>query len=611
MLRTMREKTKIIMLILSVAFVGWLVFDVGMGVTGRGPGQSGRDVGSVNGAPIRYQEWAQAYQAASEQEREQNPGQTMTREEQKALEDQAFEQLVEAQMLQDEYRRRGISVTPQEIVDAARRYPPQEITGAKDFQTDGRFDPQKWDRFLSSAADPAFLEALEARYRTELPRMKLLEEVTSDIYVPDTKLWTIYRDRHDSVTVRALVIRPDQAVADASVQITEQDLRAYYDAHKDDLRVPERAYLSYVGIIKLPQPVDSAAAMVRARAVRDSILHGADFAAMARTESADSTTREQGGLLPTFGHGQMAPAFEQAAFRAPIGRVSEPVVTPFGIHLIDVEKRTRDSVTARHILIPIERTGARLDTLEARADSLDRLAAEQTDPSVLDSAARVMSLGIQRAGPLYKGQPVVLGRYRIPDVGVWAFEAKPGETSQVIETSGAFYLFRLDSLIPAGVPPFPDVEPQVRLAVLRQKKRAAAEAIALDAQRRLNGGQTLDQVASAMRLPIETIGPFARTSAVDVLGTATEAVGVAFRLRVGERSGLLSSPQAFFFIEPTRRVRADSAAWEAQKEQQRIQVIGAARQVRVQAFLEALRREAKVVDNRAAILQQQQGAGGQ
>ena len=50
MLSTMRENTKIIMLILAVAFVGWLVFDVGMGGTGRGELQT-QDVGSVNGKP--------------------------------------------------------------------------------------------------------------------------------------------------------------------------------------------------------------------------------------------------------------------------------------------------------------------------------------------------------------------------------------------------------------------------------------------------------------------------------------------------------------------------------------------------------------------------------
>jgi len=611
MLRTMREKTKIIMLILAVAFVGWLVFDVGMGVTGRGQGATSRDLGSVNGHPIKYQDWLQTYNAAAEQERQRNPGQSLTREEQKSLEDYAFEQLVEARLLQDAYRRGGIIVTDQEVRDAALRFPPEEITTAKDFQTNGTFDPSKWQRFLASGTQPDFLLALEARYRTELPRVKLLEAVTQDIYAPDTKLWRFFRDQHDSVTVQALVIDPDQAVSNASVSATPEDLQRWYAANKDSLKRPAAVYLSYVSISKVPLAVDTQAAMQRSRALRDSIERGADFAEIAKTESADSGTRAQGGELGAFGRGQMTPAFEQAAFKLPIGQVSPPVVSPFGIHLIKVEKRTKDSVTARHILIPIARAGARLDTLESRADSLDRMAAEQPDRTALDSAARKMGLAIRGVGPLFEGGPVVLGGDRVPDVGVWAFEAKKGETSPVIETLAAYYVFRVDTAIAAGIPDLGAAEPQVRAAVLEQKKRAAAEAIAHDAERRLASGQTLEQVAQALRLPIQTLGPFTRTGSVTVLGMATEAVGLAFRLRVGERSGLLQGPSGFFFIEPTRRVRADSAAFEKQKDQERAMVIRAARQVRVQAYLDALRREAKVVDNRAQLLRPQTSDAGQ
>ena len=611
MLRTMREKTKIIMLILAVAFVGWLVFDVGMGVTGRSQGANTRDLGSVNGHPIKYQDWLQAYNSTVDQARQRNPGQSLTREEQKSLEDYAFEQLVEAGILQDAYKRRGIVVTDEEVRDAALRYPPEEITSARDFQTNGKFDAAKWQRFLASGTQPEFLAALEARYRSELPRLKLLEAVTADIYAPDTKLWRIYRDQHDSVAVKALVVNPDVAVADASVRVTPQDLETWYAANQDSLKLPAAAWVSYVTISKAPLAVDSQAAMQLARAVRDSIVRGAAFADLAKTESADSASRAQGGELGTFGRGQMTPAFEQAAFKLPVGQISPPVVTPFGIHLIKVEKRTKDSVTARHILIPIMRTGARLDTLESRADSLDRMGAEQTDPAALDSVARKMKLTIQRAGPLFQGQPVVLGSDRVPDISIWAFEGKKGETSQVIETNANYYVFRLDSSAAAGIPPLSAAQARVRAAVLEQKKRAAAEAIANDAARRLAAGQTLEQVAQALRLPVQTVGPFTRTGSVAVLGAASEAIGVAFRLRVGEHSGLLQGPDGFFLMEPTRRVRADSAAFEKQKDDERAGVIRAARQVRVQAYLDALRREAKVVDNRAAVFKPQAADAGQ
>jgi len=362
MLRTMREKTKIIMLILAVAFVGWLVFDVGMGVSGRNQSLQTQNLGSVDGSPISYQQWLAVYQQTVDQARQRDPGQTLSREDQKSFEDDAFEQLVEEHLMQTEFRKRGIVVTDQEIVDAARRMPPPEVTSAKDFQTNGRFDVSKWERFLASGTEPDFLLALEARYRTELPRLELLEQVTSDIYVSDEKLWGIFRDQHDSVTVQALVIQPDVAVANASVHVADADLQAYYRANADSLKQPARAYLSYIGVSKLPQPVDSAMAMQRARALRDSLLHGTDFATAAKNESADSASAVNGGLLRPLSRAQMSPAFAQAVFHQPLGQVGEPVATPDGVQLLKVERRTADSAVVRRILIPIARTGARLDT---------------------------------------------------------------------------------------------------------------------------------------------------------------------------------------------------------------------------------------------------------
>ena len=616
MLTTMRHKTtmKIIMGVLLFAFVGWLVFEVGMGVTGRNSGPS--DIGSVNGTPIRYQTYIDTYRAVYEQARQQNPGMNFSREEVREIENEAFNQLVQAVLLRDEYNRRGIFVTNREIVDAVRQLPPPEITQAPDFQTNGQFDPAKYERFLSSsnANTRQYLLAMEQRYREELPRYKLLQEVTQDVYVSDAKLWSIYRDIHDSVTVRVLLSRGENA-PDSMRMVTDEEVRRYFDAHKDEFRRPSRALMSYIAVTKTPTPVDSIALLGRVRSLRDSIVRGAaDFAEVARTESSDTASGSQGGSLGTFAKGTMDPVFERAALALPIGQVSEPVFTQFGIHLIKVEKKTADSITARHILFPYARIGARLDTLEARADSLDRQAADQSDPAVLDSVARLMNLRVERAPLLYQGTPFILGRYRIPDVSVWAFEARPGETSPVVETNGFYYVFRVDSLWEAGTPPLSEVAQEVRVKVMRDKRRASAEAVAREAERRLSAGQSMDQVARDLGMQSTTL-TFSRTTSVPVLGTATAAVGSAFRLRIGERSPLLSNEEAFFFLQPERRTRPDSAAWAAQKEQQRAQIIRTARQLRVQLYMASLRRAADVKDRREEVFrpanrdQQAQQAG--
>ena len=65
--------------------------------------------------------------------------------------------------------------------------------------------------------------------------------------------------------------------------------------------------------------------------------------------------------------------------------------------------------------------------------------------------------------------------YVIPDVSVWAFEREPGETSPVIEGEAAYYVFRLDSLIPEGIPPLAAVRDQVLSLARVEKKKTLWE----------------------------------------------------------------------------------------------------------------------------------------
>lgn len=90
------------------------------------------------------------------------------------------------------------------------------------------------------------------------------------------------------------------------------------------------------GSERVPPTVTRTQAEARARA--DDVLRraraGEDFAALARQFSDEPGAAQSGGDLGTFGHGQMVPPFEQAAFALPVGGTSDVVETPFGYHVI-------------------------------------------------------------------------------------------------------------------------------------------------------------------------------------------------------------------------------------------------------------------------------------
>jgi peptidyl-prolyl cis-trans isomerase D len=296
----------------------------------------------------------------------------------------------------------------------------------------------------------------------------------------------------------------------------------------------------------------------------------------------------------------MDPAFDSVAFKLPLKTVSQPVVSQYGFHLIEITSRNGNKAKGRHILFPIEVTGAHRDQLDAQADSLEKLAAERADPAALDTVARALKLPIGKTPPVQQGSKVQLGPLVVPDAGVWAFQAKPGATSSVIETSYAFYIFRLDSLQEAGVPSLAQVRPAVVHEVREQKKWDQARNLAKEYMKRLESGSTMAQAADAMKLAHREFGPFSR---INPPLTNPVVVGTAFGLKAGERSGILDTKEGIYVLETLEHTKADSAAFVKGLDEYRARAINLARQERVRNYITALRSAAKIVDNRDKVLQ--------
>src|SRR4029077_18907635 len=148
----------------------------------------------------------------------------------------------------------------------------QQVLEDPTFQTNGQFDITKWQRYISSAGSE-FAAQVEQLYREYLPQRKLQEYLTADVYVSDAKLWRIWRDQHESVTVALLAIRPED-IPDSLAPVSEAELRRYYEAHQSELKQPGTAWLSYLMLPREPDGADSAAARARARALRADIAGG-------------------------------------------------------------------------------------------------------------------------------------------------------------------------------------------------------------------------------------------------------------------------------------------------------------------------------------------------
>jgi len=600
MMRQMRENTKWIMLVTALAFVALMVFEWGMDATGRSAGGLGQ-IGSVNGDPIMYEEWQAAYRNLSDRVQEQQAD-PLTSQQVDDLEDSAFDELVNRVLVQQELERRGVRVTDDEIRQAARFNPPPGIREA--FQGEQGVDLQQYQEYLASpAADPRILTYIEEYYRDVIPRGKLLRQISSGVYLTDQELWRRWLEQNETVEIRFVALNPMTRIADEDVSISDDEIRDYYEENQEEFELPSVAEVKAVVIGKAPTPADTAAVREQARTLLEELGADGDWQEIARAESGDAATAESAGELGVLRPQQLVPPMDSAVFQGPVGEIQGPIRTRFGLHLVEVQERwARDSVRARHVLLPFDRTDDSEIAMLTMADSLEALAEERT----LTEAASIVDLPVVDA-ELTEDFSFVPGAGQVGEGLDWAFEeAIPGDVSPVFENQQAFYALELVGTRPERIMSLEEAESSIRQTLLRRKKIERSVEEGREIVGSLDQGTSLGQVATDHGLQIQEAGPFTRTDFVPGLGRQNAAIGAAFGLdEPGDHTDVVETASNVYVLELMQRTEPDRSAWEAQKATQRLQEVAQIEQARLQEWLDALRANARIVDRRAEVRQPQ------
>lgn len=127
------------------------------------------------------------------------------------------------------------------------------------------------------------------------------------------------------------------------VKVDDAEIEKYYNEHKSEYEVLKARHI-LVRVKGAPMQaapgkpeLTDEEALAKAQDIRKRLLAGSDFATLAKAESDDAGSGAQGGELGEFRKGMMVPPFEAAAFAAKVNDFTEPVKTPFGYHIIQVE----------------------------------------------------------------------------------------------------------------------------------------------------------------------------------------------------------------------------------------------------------------------------------
>ncbi|MBZ0269009.1 peptidylprolyl isomerase [bacterium] len=594
LMSSMREKTKIVLFVALLAFVGLIFFDWGMQKSGSGGRGSGAVIAKVNDQEIPWE----TYQRVRQQtvaDFESRTGRTAEDSDYDAIEEEAWIKLVRQAVVQEEVEKHHIVITDAEILATLHSNPPPAVRASFTNEA-GEFDVAAYTRALGDPSMAPQWAAVEQYLRDALPPDKIQNYVGLAARVTSGELRARFLDRNEKVKVKYVTSSPARMEVGED-DLSDDDYQAYYRAHSADYEADERVILQYVRVPKTASAEDSTATHDDLALFLQDARDGQDFADLARNWSEDGSA-ERGGDLGWVARGDMVPEFEAVAFATPTGEISDVFSTPFGYHILKVEARKQEDgqekLQVRHILLRVE---ASPTTIRQANDRMDDFYDAMADGANFQAAASSAGLTVESTPPFESGRP-------IPGIGLlgraerFAFSSPVGAVSpDPIQDTTALYAFRVAEKLPAGLLPYDQVRDRVEADALADRKRELARS-AMDAAIS-SGDGSLESIASALGADVQETGLFSRESFVPSVGRRNAFVATAFSLAAEVRSDMVETDRGFYVMVPVERQEADEAAFAEQRDQLRQQILMEKRQLLIAAWLESIITDAEVIDYRS------------
>jgi peptidyl-prolyl cis-trans isomerase D len=325
-------------------------------------------------------------------------------------------------------------------------------------------------------------------------------------------------------------------------QVSDADVLAYYNAHKDQYAVKEQVKTRHI-LIAVPAGADAktdAAAKAKAADLLKQIKAGGNFADLASKNSDDPGSKTQGGELPMYPTSGLDPAYAKAAMALNPGQTSDLVRSQFGYHIIQTEQKepahTKPLAEVKAEILPVleqQRAGA----------------AEQTFASAL--AADAKKNGLEKAAAA-RGLHVVTTDYVAKDGVIpgladgsalltQAFAVVKGADPAPVSTGEGFAVFAVADVKPAHAPDFAEYKAHILEDYREQQVPQLLNAQLTKLEARAKVLNDLKKAAAEMNLPLKTSDLVGKDGQVPDLGAMSGQGSVAFSLAKGAISGPINT----------------------------------------------------------------------
>jgi peptidyl-prolyl cis-trans isomerase D len=535
MLQAIRSKAtslfvKILFGVLIVTFGIWGIGDI---FRNRNVDTS---VATVAGERIASTQLQQSVRADIDRLRRASGGASISMDQAKQLGivDAALNRLIESAVLAHETDRLNLRVGNEAVRKAI-------VDNPAFHGSNGQFDRNIYNQIL--AANRLNDAQYEQLLRSDLERDELTISLTEGVRPPQELTDAIYRANAER-RIADVVMLPASA-APAPPKPSEQDLLAFYKAHPDAFRTPERrnftlatltindvaaginvpdsklkdAYQARLDEFHTPETRQLQQMLLPDKAKADAaeaqLAAGKTFAAVAKAVAgADASTLDLGWMRRQ----DLPQPLADAAFSAKQGAVTPPVQTSFGWHIVRVnaikpeQTQTFDQVKDKlRQEVARDMAGDQIAQLANHID--DALAGGGSFAAVAKQfGMKVATItGADAQGDLADGKPATLPQQKAKVLQA-AFATAPGQSSALDDLGDdGYFLVHVDTVTPSGVPPLDQVRNRVATLWQTQQRSEALANLAKQIADEVNAGQSLKSIAAKRKLVVSSTGPVMRT----------------------------------------------------------------------------------------------------
>lgn len=583
----MRNSTASILWILIFSFgVLWVLADVDFfsGLT-QGP----TNLGDVNGDAITFEEYNNRVSFYTDQFSQQT-GSTMTPELRTLYENQAWEDLIAARLIQQKMNQLGISVTDNELIEMITGENPDPFIRQQFADADGRIDRIALRAAIEAPENSQAWIMIEQQLRDNRRQQKMGNFITSGLRVSALDIKNDFI-RNNSFADVQYVRFPFSDVADDEITITEADLTAFHGNNPALFQRSETLRFRYVSWDKTPTAQDTINAIRDIEDLRDAFAMADNDSLFLSSYQSDAQFR-----------GEYVPVDEiEEEFRVvvdlEIGEVSEVVMINDAPHAIKKIDQRGNAIKFAALTFPVEADPiGTIDRLAERAEEFEFYASSDG----FETEAERRDLEIQTATAT-KDNPFIPG-LGSSQITLDALDnLRRNRISDPIELNDRFIVVQLLETIPSGLRPLDEVRQQVENAVRTEKRKE----ILYDRVRDLRAqNQDIETLAVAAGKDIVTATDVRMASnTLEGAGREIKVIGSIFGMEIGQFTGPIRGENAIFVIHADDISVVEAAIMtstqrneiRSQLEQQKFMSFN-------EIFIDRLKEEATIRDNRSRLI---------